>query len=166
MISKAMEKAINEQINYELYSAYIYASMSAYFEDKNLPGCAGWMRVQAQEEVGHAMKFFAYMTQAGARVALDSIDKPPATWASPLAVFESALGHEQKVTKRIYKLVELARKESDYATEAMLQWFVTEQVEEESTALDIIHKLKMIGDSPQGLFMMDAQLGGRQPAQG
>ncbi len=163
MISKAMEKALNEQLNYELYSAYTYVAMAAYFEDQNLGGFAAWLKIQAQEETTHAMKFYGYIVQAKGRVTLDAIDKPKGTWPSALAAFQSVYDHELKVTKRIHKLVDLARKESDYATEAFLQWFVTEQIQEEADPDAIVQKLKLIGDNPQGLFMMDTQLGARRP---
>lgn len=166
MLSEKMLNELNEQINAELYSAYLYLSMSAWFEDENLPGFAAWMRMQAQEESAHAMRFFAYITERGGRVKLGAIDAPPAEWKSPEAAFENVLEHERKVTSLIHKLVELARGENDYATDAMLQWFVNEQVEEEATAEDILQKLRRLKDSPQGLFMLDATLGERQAGGG
>lgn len=164
MITGSLEKALNKQLNMELYSAYVYASMAAYFEHKNYNGFSTWMRTQATEEMGHAQKFYEYILNVGGRVILDAIDKPPADFKSPLSVFEGALEHERKVTKAIYKLVDLATKDSHHATATFLQWFVTEQVEEEAVADNIVQRLTMVGDSPEGLFMMDRELGTRQPA--
>ncbi len=161
MASKKMEQALNKHLNAELYSAYLYASMAAYFENQNLPGFAHWMKVQAKEEVSHAEKFFAYINEVSGRVILEGIDKPPAEFDSPWKAFEATLKHEKHVTSLIHKLLEQARNESDHATEVFLQWFVSEQVEEEATAFRITEQLKLIGDSPQGLFMMDRQLGQR-----
>jgi ferritin len=163
MIDSNLEKALNKQLNLELYSAYAYASMAAYFEYKNYNGFASWMRMQAAEEMGHAQKFYQYILNVGGRVMLDAIDKPPADFKSPLSVFKGALEHERKVTKSIYKLMDLANSESHHATATFLQWFVTEQVEEEAVADNIVQRLSMIGDSPEGLFMMDRELGARQP---
>lgn len=162
MFSSAMEKAINDQIQKELYSAYVYLSMAAYFEANNLTGAASWMRLQHQEEQLHAMKFFDFIHDRGGRVVLQAIQQPPTDFASPLAVFEAALAHEQKVSKSIHDLYALAIGENDYPTQAMLQWFINEQVEEERNASAIVAQLKMIGDSPAGLFMIDQQLGARQ----
>ncbi|MGC9455309.1 MAG: ferritin [Phycisphaerae bacterium] len=162
MLSEKMLAELNEQINAELYSAYLYLSMSAWFEEENLPGFAAWMRVQAQEETAHAMRFFGYVTERGGRVKLGAIEQPPADWESTLSAFENVLEHEQKVTSLIHKLVELARGENDYATDAMLQWFVNEQVEEEASADEILQKLRRLKDSPQGLFMLDSKLAERK----
>ncbi|GMV94318.1 MAG: bacterial non-heme ferritin [Candidatus Hydrogenedentota bacterium] len=163
MINSNLEKALNKQLNMELYSAYAYASMAAYFEFKNYNGFANWMRMQAAEEMDHAQKFYQYILNVGGRVVLDAIDKPPADFKSPLSVFKDALEHERKVTKAIYKLVDLANKESHHATSTFLQWFVTEQVEEEAVADNIVQRLSMVGDSPEGLFLMDRELGTRGP---
>jgi ferritin len=162
MISKKMEKALNDQINAELYSAYLYLSMSAYFEAGNLPGFAKWMRIQWQEEVMHALKIYDYVNERGGRVILKSIDGPPAKWKSPLDVFQATYKHEQVVTGRINGLVTQAVAEKDHATNAFLQWFVTEQVEEEKSADEIVQKLKRISDAPGGLYMLDKELGQRQ----
>lgn len=162
MFSNAMEKAINDQIQKELYSAYVYLSMAAYFEANNLTGAASWMRLQHQEEQLHAMKFFDFINDRGGRVLLQAVQQPPTDFASPLAVFEAALAHEQMVSKSIHDLYALAIGENDYPTQAMLQWFINEQVEEEKNASAIVAQLKMIGDSPAGLFMIDQQLGARQ----
>ena len=158
MTSKKMEKMINEQINHEMYSAYLYLSMSAYFESKNLPGFANWMYVQYQEETFHAMKFFKYVLDRGGRIELATINAPEKEWASPLAVYETTYKHELKVTSLINGLVDLAITEKDHATNALLQWFVTEQVEEESNDTKIIERLKRIGNSEDGLYMLDAEL--------
>jgi ferritin len=162
VLSKALEEAINEQINRELYSAYLYLSMSAYCEAESLPGFATWMRVQAKEEVEHAMKFFDHVNDRGGRVVLKAIEMPPPVWKSPLDMFEQVLGHERKVTGLINRLYELALKENDYATQMELQWFVTEQVEEEDNAGRVVAQLKRVGDQPMGLLMLDRQLGERQ----
>lgn len=161
MISKKMEKALNKQVNMELYSAYIYAAMAADLESKNLEGMAHWMEMQMQEEMLHAQRIYRYINEAGGRVTLDAIDKPPADYDSPAQIFEAALGHERKVTASINKLVDLARAESDHATEIFLQWFVTEQVEEEAHADGILRKLKMVGNAGHGIFMIDRELGAR-----
>ncbi len=162
MLSEKMQAAMNKQINAELHSAYIYLSMSAYFEDKNLLGFAHWMRLQANEEVIHAMKFFDFINERRGRVLLEPIAAVPTEWASPLAVFEAALAHEQKVTGMINDLVDLAIQEKDHAANSFLQWFVDEQVEEEASADAIVQQLKMIGDAPQGLFLLDREMAGRQ----
>jgi len=158
----SMEKALNGQINAELYSAYLYYAMSAYFESLNFGGFAHWMRVQAREETEHAAKFFSYINDRGGRVILDAIDNPQSEWESPLKAFQDAYAHEQKVSGLIHDLVDLARKENDHATENFLQWYVEEQVEEEAHASEIAEKLKMIQKSPNGLFMLDARLGQRE----
>jgi len=162
MISKKMVDALNTQINAEMYSAYLYFAMAADFEDKNLPGFAHWMYTQAQEEFGHATRFYNYVLEQQGRVKLAAIDAPPSEWASPVDVFEAVYKHEQHITSLINNLVALAMEEKDFATSILLQWFVTEQVEEESNAATILAKLKMVGDNAQGLFMMDQELGQRQ----
>ena len=162
MISKKMQDAINEQINAELYSAYLYLAMAAYFESESLEGAAKWMEAQAGEEQAHAMKFYKFIFDRGGRVSLKGIDTPPAEWKSPADVFESAYAHEQKVTGMINQLVELARAEKDYAAEVLLNWFVEEQVEEEATASKIAEQMKKVQGSPNGLFMMDSHLGHRE----
>jgi len=159
MLSKKIQDAINEQIKNELYSGYLYLSMSAYFEASNLPGFAHWMRLQAEEEQEHALKFFDYVNDRAGRVVLKAIDQPPAEFKSPLAVFEHTLEHERKVTGLINHLYELALEENDYPTQVMLQWFIDEQVEEEKNAEQIVETLKMVGDKGQALIMMDHQLG-------
>jgi ferritin len=162
MLSKSLEKAINDQIKNELYSAYLYLSMSAYLEAKNLPGSARWMRLQYEEEVSHAMKLFDYIHDRGGRVVLQAIDQPAAEFGSLLDVFQKALEHEQKVTGMINRIYDLAVKENDYPTQIEMQWFVTEQVEEEKSASDIVDQLKMVGDHGPSLIMLDGHLGARQ----
>ncbi|MGD8967371.1 MAG: ferritin [Anaerolineae bacterium] len=161
MISEAMQNAINEQIKDELYSAYLYLSMAAYFEAASLPGFASWMRMQSQEEVDHAMKFFDFVNERGGRVELQAIEQPTVEFESPLAVFEATYEHEQKVTGLIHNLYALAVEEKDYAAQVMLHWFIDEQVEEEATASQIVDLLERIGDKDQGLIMIDRELGRR-----
>lgn len=163
MISEKVQKAFNDQINAELYSAYMYLAMVADLESKNLVGMAQWMKVQATEEVGHAMKLFGHVVERGGRAVLGAIAEPPGEWATPLELFEAAYAHEQKVTALINKLVDVADAESDRAAHIFLQWFVTEQVEEEASTQEIRDKLKLAGDSPVALFMIDQQLGQRTP---
>lgn len=162
MLSKSLQNALNEQIKNELYSAYVYLSMSAHFEAANLRGFAHWMRVQSQEEVAHAMRIFDFINDRGGRVVLQAIDEPPADFKSPLEVFQKALEHERKVTEMIHKLYELAVKGNDYPAQVMLQWFIEEQVEEEKSATEVVEQLKLIGDQGAGLFMLDRQLGERK----
>ncbi len=161
MIGKKMEKALNEQINAEYYSAYLYLSMVAYFEDKNLPGFSHWMKNQVQEETMHAMKIFDFVCERGGRVTLKEIEQPPKSWKSPLDAFEAAYKHEQLVTSLINKLVDLAITEKDHATNSFLQWFVNEQVEEETSVDTIVQNLKMAENAPGALFMIDRELGRR-----
>jgi ferritin len=161
MISKKMQEALNEQVTAEFYSAYLYLAMEAFFESVNLPGFANWMRVQTQEELTHGIKIYDFLNERGGRVILKAIEQPPSEWASPLAVFEAAYKHEQKVTGLINALVNLAVEEKDHAANSFLQWFVDEQVEEEKSASDIVGKLKLIKDSPQGLYMLDQELAQR-----
>lgn len=162
MLSQAMQKAINEQIRDELYSAYLYLSMAAYFEDASLPGFGHWMRLQSQEEVEHAMKFYDFVNERGGRVTLHAIDQPPVAFDSPLDIFEMTLEHERKVTAKINGLYELALEESDYPAQVMLHWFIEEQVEEEDSAGEILETLRMIGDRTQGLLMLDRELARRE----
>lgn len=162
MLGEKMQAAMNQQINAELHSAYIYLSMTAYFADKNLNGFANWMRVQAQEELVHAMKFYDFIIERRGRVLLEPVAAVPTDWVSPLAVFENALAHEQKVTGMINDLVNLSIKEKDHAANSFLQWFVDEQVEEESSADAIVQQLKLIGDAGAVLFLFDRELAQRQ----
>jgi len=162
MIGKAMQDAMNEQINKELFSSYLYLSMAAYFEDKNLPGFGNWMRLQADEEREHAMKFYDHILERGGRVTLKAIDAPKTEWSSNLEVAEEVAAHEAKVTASIYDLYELALKEKDYPAQVMLQWFITEQVEEEKNAGDIVADLKLIEERGTAVLMLDKQLGKRK----
>jgi ferritin len=158
MLSKLMENALNDQLNAELYSAYLYLSMEAYFQLKSLPGFANWMRCQTQEEIVHAMKFYSFINDRNSRVELKEIAKPPIEWDSPLKVFDASYEHEQKVTRLINNLVDLSIKEKDHATNNFLQWFVGEQVEEESSVSAVIDRLKFIGTSGEGLIQIDKEL--------
>jgi len=161
MIKQKLQDALNNQINAELYSSYLYLAMSAYFEDKDLSGMASWMRIQAQEELLHVDRFFHYINDRDGRVQLKPIAGPPSEWASPLEVFQQAYEHECKVSRLVGELVELAKKEADHSTENFMQWFVAEQVEEEATAKGIVGQLKLIGDNGYGLYAVDQELGGR-----
>ena len=161
MLSEKMQEALNRQINAELYSAYFYLSMSAYYESIGLAGFANWMRVQYQEETFHGLKFYDYVNSRGGRVTLTAIDAPPTEWDSPVAPFEDTYKHEQKVTGLINDLVNLAIEERDHASNSMLQWFVNEQVEEEKNASDILNQIKLMKDAPNGLFMIDRELATR-----
>ncbi len=161
MLSKPLHDALNEQINHELSSAYLYLSMAAHCDAENLPGFAHWLRVQYREETEHGMKFYRYIYDRGNAVTLKAIAQPPTKFKSPLELFKQVLEHEKKVTGLINDLYALATKEKDYATQTMLQWFITEQVEEEKNATAIIEMLKMVGDSPVSLMMADRQLAAR-----
>jgi len=164
MLSEKMQKAINGQINAELYSAYMYAAMSMYFESVDMSGAAAWMNAQAGEELEHAGKFMHYVNERGGRVVLEAIEKPPVEWDSVLDAFQAALKHEEKVSSLINGLVTLAREENDHMTDNFLQWFVAEQVEEEASAGEVVRKLRLVGDSGGGMFMMDRELGQRGSA--
>lgn len=158
MINKKVENAINKQINAELWSAYLYLSMSSYFTSIGLSGFANWMRIQWQEETAHALIFFDYVNERGGKADLKAIDDVPKKWASPLAAFEEVLKHEQKVTSLINNLMDIAIDEKDHATKSKLQWFVDEQVEEEANAQAIIDNLKLIGGKGDGLLLLDREL--------
>lgn len=162
MISKTMQNAINEQINAELWSSYLYLSMASYFDSISLSGFSNWMQAQAQEEINHAMRFYNHVIERGGRVKLAAIDEVPTEWKSPLDAFEQTYKHEQKVTSLIENLADVAEKEKDRASMNMLQWFIDEQVEEEDSADEIVQKLKLIGESGNGIFMLDRELGQRQ----
>lgn len=161
MVSKKIETAINKQINAELWSAYLYLSMSAHFANKGLPGIANWFKVQFHEEQDHAQKLMNYLISKGNRVELMPIERVDTSWESVLAAFEETLRHERVVTSLINEIVALARGENDFATENMLQWFVSEQVEEEETAQSMIDSLKLIGNNGFGVYTMDKELGQR-----
>ena len=162
MLDKKMEEALNKQLNEELFSAYLYLSMSAWFESIGLKGFANWMRVQYMEETEHAMKFFDFIQTRGGEIKLHAIKEPPSKWESPLHAFEETLKHEQYITRCINELVDLAEELKDRATYNFLQWFIDEQVEEEENDRDIIDRLKLIEDSKDGLFMIDRELAQRQ----
>lgn len=161
MINNKIQDALNKQINAELYSSYLYLSMSAYFQSINLNGFANWMRCQAQEELVHAMKFYNFINDRGGTVQLVSIEGPPIKWDSPLHAFQDAYAHEGKVTSLINGLVDMAAKQKDHASVTFLQWFVNEQVEEEASADGVVQQLKLAGDAGSGLFMIDRELASR-----
>ncbi|MGA7826845.1 MAG: ferritin [Geobacteraceae bacterium] len=161
MISKKMVQTLNKQVNNEIYSAYLYLSMSSYTNYIGLKGAANWFMVQYQEEMVHAMKIYDYVNSQGNHAQLTAIAAPPTEFGTLLSMFEQTLKHEQFITNCINELMDLAIKEKDHATQIFLQWFVTEQIEEEGNDNDIIAKLKLIGDSPQGLMMVDKDLAAR-----
>lgn len=158
MIVQKIAGELNQQVGYEFYSAYFYLAMSAHSESIGLKGFSRWFMVKYQEEMTHAMKMYQYILSQGARVTLLPIAQPPVTFDSPLSMFEATLAHEQGVTQRINDLVDLVLSQKDHATYIFLQWFVTEQIEEEAVVTDIINKVKLIGDSGNGLFMIDNEL--------
>jgi len=163
-IGTAIKRAMNDQIHKELESAYGYLAMSAYFSSHNYPGAASWMRIQSREEVGHATKFIDFMEDRGGAVVLRALSAPASEFSSPLAAFEAAVEQEALVSASIYRLYELAAKEKDYAAQALLQWFITEQVEEEKTSRQIVDTLRLIGNNTSGLYMFDRELGRRGQA--
>jgi ferritin len=161
MLSQKMQNLMNAQIKNELDSAYLYVAMAAYFEAENWDGMGKWMKVQAQEEVNHVMKFYSHLQERDSRVKLAGLAEPKFEWKSPLDAFKAAYAHEQFVSGTINNLMKLAVEESDYASQGFLQWFVKEQVEEEASALKVVQLLEKIGDSGNGLVMLDHQLGAR-----
>ncbi len=161
MLSSKMEKTINKQINAEIWSAYMYLSMAADLEEKGLPGFANWMKIQWQEEISHAMKFFDYVNERGGRVILEPIAKVKTKWKSCVEIMQETLDHEKHVTSLINQLVDLAIEEKDHATNNMLQWFIAEQVEEEATADELLTKIKMIDGKGHAMLMLDKELGSR-----
>jgi ferritin len=160
-MNAAVQDAFNEQIKNELFSGYLYLSMSAHFDNENLPGFAKWMRLQAQEELAHAMRLFDYVLRRGGQVELQGIDAPPTEFGSPLSIFESVLEHERAVTGMIHALFELSGKEGDWAAQQELQWFIAEQVEEEDSASTARDQVRMAGDDQAALLMLDQQFGSR-----
>ena len=158
MLTDRMQKSLNEQIQAEFFSAYLYLSMAAYFVDLGLEGMANWMTIQFQEEQSHAMKFFRYVVERGSRVELLAMEQPDGRWASPLAAFEAALDHERMISGRIGDLAEIALEEKDHATHNMLQWFIAEQVEEEASVEGIVNQLRLVGAEGSGLFMIDREM--------
>ncbi len=161
MISKKVLDAFNNQINAELYSAYLYYSMKAYFEELSLTGFANWMDIQIQEELAHVTKFTNFINERGGRVVPKAIDCPPIEWDSPMTAFEATYVHEQSVSESINNLVDIAIAENDHASKIFLDWFVSEQVEEESSVNSVVQKLKLMKDSPHGLFLIDRELAQR-----
>jgi len=161
VISRRLVDEINEQIRVELYSAYMYLAMSADCADRNLTGFAHWLRMQAEEEVDHAMRLFNFLLERGARVELQAIDMPPSSFGSPLEIMEASLEHERFVTARIDDLYALALEEKDYPAQVLLQWFVTEQVEEEASIDEIVERMKMFGQDGSALLILDTRLGER-----
>ena len=162
MVNTAVEDAINRQLNAELDSAYLYLSMSAHFASEGLPGFAQWMRVQAREELGHAMRFFDHLVDRGGRVRLSALEQPTSEFGSPMAVFEQVLEHERAITASIHALHDQAVKEGDHACQPLLLWFISEQVEEEKSAAQIVDQLRMLGDQKGPLLFLDRHLGKRQ----
>jgi ferritin len=162
MLTKKMSEALNKQINAEMFSSYLYLSMSAWFEAQNFKGFASWMRVQSGEETAHAMRIFDHLHDRGAEVKLTQIEAPKTSWKSPLEVFEEALEHEKKITAMIGELFNLAAAERDGASHDFLEWFEREQVEEEANATLIVAQLKLAGDNPAALLFLDAELGKRK----
>jgi len=161
-ISTELVKELNKQINSEFYSAYLYLSMASYLESRGLKGFASWMRAQAKEELEHAMKLFDYVLERGGEVVLDSIQKPPSEWETVTEMVRHALRHEEAVTESINKLFQLAREKRDPATEVILQWFVSEQVEEEALFSDLLFKVEAAGEDPRSLIMLDQALAKRK----
>ena len=161
MISKTMQDALNAHIQSELYSANLYLAMSAYCHSLNLRGFAHWLRIQSKEEAEHALKLFDHLIDRGGTVSIGAIEKPPADFKSPRDVFQRIMEHEKEVTARINLLYEKASAEKDYATQTMLHWFISEQVEEEASVNEYLEKLKMIGESSNAIFMIDKELGKR-----
>jgi len=160
-VNQAVQDAVNEQINIELSSAYVYLAMSAYFENGNFPGVAKWLKHQAEEELGHAMRLFEFMNDRGGRVVMKAIAEPAKDYGTLLEAFRKVLGHEQHVTASIHNLYALAVEHKDYPLQTHLHWFIDEQVEEEKSAGDIVSKLELIGSHTPGLLMLDHQLGSR-----
>ena len=158
MLTEKVQNALNDQFNAELYSSYLYLSMHAYFKSINLDGFANWMYQQAKEELLHAMKFYNFINQRGGRAKTAAVAEPPSEWDSPLAVFEETYSHEQKVTGLINDLVEIANEAHDHATQIFLQWFVTEQIEEEESASGVLEQLKLMQGHVGGIFMIDREL--------
>lgn len=164
MINAKIAAALNDQLNLEYYSAYSYLAMSAYFLTQNLNGFAHWMRVQAQEELGHGMKIYDFLDDREAEIRFQALDAPKQNWDNPLDVFEDSLAHEQKVSQSIYNIADLALSERDHATHTFLQWFIAEQVEEEAAVKELIDTLKLVGTEGNGLFLLDRDLAQRDLA--
>jgi len=163
MFKEKVQQAMNDQIQHEIESAYIYLSMASYFDAENLPGFAQWMKIQYEEEMAHAFRFYDYINDRGGRVKLQPVDQPPIEFDSPLAAFQAALEHEQKITADIDRLYAMAVDEKDYPSQTFLQWFIDEQVEEEQHVGEVVENLKMVGDNTHAILMLDRELGQRQP---
>lgn len=161
-MDKEMRDALNRQINKELFAAYLYLSMCAYFEDRSLEGFAQWMRAQAQEELDHAMRIFDHLNERGARVELASLDQPDREFGSTAEAFQKALDHERAVTKAIHELYDLAMEKHDHASQLLLEWFINEQVEEEDSVGTVVDQLRMAGENEAAVLMLDRELGARQ----
>jgi ferritin len=161
MLNQKVQDAMNQQIKHEMYSAYMYLSMSAQCESANLPGFSRWLRHQAEEEMEHAMKFYDFIHERNGKVSLYAIDQPPSEFGTPREIFEQVYAHEQKVTGLINQIYKAAIDENDYPSQVFLHWFINEQVEEENNSSQVLETLKMIGESTNGLFMLDHQLGKR-----
>lgn len=160
-LSPVLLKALNDQVQAEMFSAYLYGSMSADFKDKNYDGFAAWMMVQAKEEMEHARRIYDYIFDRGGRVTYQALEAPQASWDSAEEAFEASLAHEQKITGMIHDLLRLARKEDDLPTESFLQWFVDEQVEEEDSVETVLAKIRRVGKTPNGLYLLDRELAAR-----
>lgn len=160
-----IQEALNEQVRAELHSAYLYLAMSAHFSEANYDGFATWMKLQAAEEMGHAMRLYDYLLERGGHVDLRAVEAPGGDFGTPLEIFEAALAHERKITGMIHALYDLSRDKKDYATEMQLQWFVTEQVEEEDSAGRAVEQLKLAGDNTSTLLMLDHRFGQRAPSE-
>lgn len=163
MFKEKVQNAMNDQIQHEIESAYIYLSMAAYFDAENLPGFAQWMKMQYEEEMAHAFRFYDYINDRGGRVKLQPVNQPPIEFDSPLAAFQAALEHEQKITADIDRLYAMALDEKDYPSQTFLQWFIDEQVEEEQHVGEAVENIKMVGDNTHAILMLDRELGQRQP---
>ncbi|MCB9207456.1 MAG: ferritin [Ignavibacteriales bacterium] len=164
MVSKKIEDALNDQLNKEMFSSYLYLSMAAYFDNINLGGMSKWMKMQSEEEYLHSMKFYDFILRLGGKVKLGAMEAPQTKWKAPKDVFEDSLKHEQFISKSIHKLMDLAIEESHHPTKSFLQWFVDEQVEEEDNVQQIVENFNLIADDKSGLFMLDRELGARTTA--
>ncbi len=161
MMNPKVEKLMNEQVNKEFFSAYLYQAIAAYFAEQNLSGFAHWMNAQVQEEVIHAFKLYNHILERGGRVILEAIEKPPSEWKSPLAAFEAALKHERFISESINNIYDAVIAEKDHASRPLLDWFVNEQIEEEDTATDNVEKMKLVADHGHGILMLDKELSAR-----
>lgn len=161
-LGKKLAKALNDQVHMEFHASYLYLSMAAWLESKSFRGMAKWMRMQSEEEKGHAMRIFEYLVERGERVTLQAIEAPKAAWTSPRAAFEDSLKHEQRVTASIDSLVEQAARDKDHATALFLQWFVKEQVEEEASVAEVLARFGLVGATGPMLYMLDRDLGSRK----